>query len=237
MLLTGIASRKCSLFPVMDNSKYNLCAGISNEINSSFHVQPSRIRNPAKSLWKYILCRRIHWRGRRGDKLQIGNVSWSQPFRRSSFPAKADKEKSSLMLTRWLFGQQQGVVYVFLRMEKNIIRICQTINYMRGECWADWEFETYVDTDTYWKPQLDKIKLLNKKDQDCKLFRFSISFWANIVFIDNSFEREQMRETHFVVLSGRPENQLWQQQKTKSFQQEGGGWVGGRGKEGGIRVT
>ena len=85
----------------LDNSKYNLCAGISNGINSCFHVQPSRIRNPAKSLWKYILCRRIHWRGRRGNKLQIGNVSWSQPFLHFSFPAKA---KSSLILTRCLLG-------------------------------------------------------------------------------------------------------------------------------------
>ena len=115
MLLTGIASRKCSLFPVMDNSKYNLCAGISNEINSSFHVQPSRIRNPAKSLWKYILYRKGERGGEGGwgwVRVQMGNVSWSQPFRRSSFPAKADKEKSSLMLTRW-FGQQQGVENVF----------------------------------------------------------------------------------------------------------------------------
>ena len=75
--------RKCSLFPLTDNSKYNLCAGISNEINSCFHVQPSRIRNLAKSLWKYILYRKVHWGG-----VQMGIVSWSQPFRHFSFPAK-----------------------------------------------------------------------------------------------------------------------------------------------------
>ena len=44
---------------------------------------------------------------------------------------------------------------------------------------------------------------------------------------ENNFEREQTKETHFVVLSGRPENQRWQQQKTKSFQrwreERGGG--------------
>ena len=109
----------------LDNSKYNLCAGISNGINSCFHVQPSRIRNPAKSLWKYILCRRIHWRGRRGDKLQIGNVSWSQPFLHFSFPAKA---KSSLILTRWLLGG-----WKMLENGQHSIRICQRLDYLDGE--------------------------------------------------------------------------------------------------------
>ena len=75
-----------------DDSKYNLCAGISNEINSPLSSPAIQKRKSSQVTLKYILYRKVYRKrggmGGGGWKVQMGNVSVSQPFRHFSFPAK-----------------------------------------------------------------------------------------------------------------------------------------------------
>ena len=128
-----------------DDSKYNLCAGISNEINSPLSSPAIQKRKSSQVTLKYILYRKVYRKrggmGGGGWKVQMGNVSVSQPFRHFSFPAKPCCVQSEIK------SDPDKVLF-----EKAPIWLREYLSSI-GLFWngskTDRVFETYVDNDTY----------------------------------------------------------------------------------------
>ena len=135
-----------------DDSKYNLCAGISNEINSPLSSPAIQKRKSSQVTLKYILYRKVYRkRGGGGWKVQMGNVSVSQPFRHFSFPAKPCCVQSEIK------SDPDKVLF-----EKAPIWLREYLSSI-GLFWngskTDRVFETYVDNDTY----IGSLKLITSR--------------------------------------------------------------------------
>ena len=135
-------------FLVVDDSKYNLCAGISNEINSPLSSPAIQKRKSSQVTLKYIWYRKVYRkRGGMGGgwKVQMGNVSVSQPFRHFSFPAKPCCVQSGIK-------SDPDKVFFLWKSEKAPIWLREYLSSI-GLFWngskTDRVLETYVDNDTY----------------------------------------------------------------------------------------
>ena len=142
-----------------DDSKYNLCAGISNEINSPLSSPAIQKRKSSQVTLKYILYRKVYRKregmGGGGWKVQMGNVSVSQPFRHFSFPAKPCCVQSEIK-------SDPDKVLFFWKSEKAPIWLREYLSSI-GLFWngskADRVLETYVDNDTY----IGSLKLITSR--------------------------------------------------------------------------
>ena len=138
-----------------DDSKYNLCAGISNEINSPLSSPAIQKRKSSQVTLKYIWYRKVYRKrggmGGGGWKVQMGNVSVSQPFRHFSFPAKPCCVQSEIK------SDPDKVLF-----EKAPIWLREYLSSI-GLFWngskTDRVFETYVDNDTY----IGSLKLITSR--------------------------------------------------------------------------
>ena len=145
MLLTGIGTltwmRAFSL--AADDSKYNLCAGISNEINSPLSSPAIQKRKSSQVTLKYILYRKVYRKGG-GWKVQMGNVSVSQPFRHFSFPAKPCCVQSEIK-------SDPDKVFFLWKAKKHQFGwgYLSSVGFFWNGSKTDTVLETYVDNDTY----------------------------------------------------------------------------------------